>query len=157
MKHLLIICTLFFCSNLCVSQNENLVNKLIKEITIQVNTVPPDAHYNNCYYYNTLLKIKIKNYMPTLHFSDNSEVWLRDELVRYSATKSYKKLVTIVKENKVKKGVFVIPIIIRSDTFPCQGTSKDLLIKKEYFLFEGKKIERTANYYDAFWITLSTL
>lgn len=139
------------------AQSEATVKKLGNEIALQINIVPPEAIKTNCYFFNTLLKITIKNYRPTIQFSDNAELWLRNELVRYETSSSYSRLAEIAKANELKKGVFIIPLIIRSVSFPCQGASKDWLTKKDFFLFNGKKIEKNAKYFDAFEITLSAL
>lgn len=157
MKKYLFTFILFSLCQICDAQKEAIAKKISNEIALQINIVPPEAVVNNCYYFNTLLKITIKNYQTTIQFSDNAELWLRNELFRYETSSSYSRLAEIAKADKLKKGVFIIPLIIRSVSFPCQGTSKDWLTKKDFFLFDGKKIEKNANYFDAFEITLSSL
>lgn len=139
MKYLILI-SIFFSFKKANSQSSSLITVIGRTIILPMNIIPTDFYSDSCYYFNTLLKIDFddSSKIKSVSLSDNAEKWLLEELIKYKPKMKFDKIEECAKKEQILSKSVVVPLIIRSTSFPCANKAfMDIITSKKYFLFDG--------------------
>jgi hypothetical protein len=143
------ITSIFLTLSLIVHQPGDSIQKFQRELARNINLymqLPPDPDsVETCTHYTELLKIEIDNrsHIKSITFSDSAPKWLTKDINRLKEQKriDYKKLDSLALTTGLRSCLFVFPLIIESDDFPCGQENKKRKLSDNYFQFKGKSLK----------------
>jgi hypothetical protein len=137
---------------------EDSIRKNLEKTIMWNFDIPNSLYSDSCYYTNTLLKIEVdkKSKIKFISFSDNAEDWMVKELSKVKGKLEIKMLEKLAKNNRIKKGNIVIPLVIRSGSFSCKTRTNFYWFNKSYFQFNGRNLKEKNFFLDPVEIILQS-
>jgi hypothetical protein len=119
--------------------------QLTRNIRLQMELPPNYNSLDTCNHYTELLKVEIdkSSHIVSITFSDSAPDWLKNDITRIKEQKriDYEKLDSLALKARLRSCLFVFPLIIESDDFPCGQENKKRKLNDNYFQFEGKSLK----------------
>lgn len=119
--------------------------------------IPVDISLDSCYYTQFMMKVTVnaKGKVGGMEVSDNSASWVKTEFQNALPRFDTARINSYLKKENIRSLVIVMPMVIHAVTFPCKEVfRKELLPKKDLYLFSGKPLTGKLVFTDAVVITL---
>jgi hypothetical protein len=133
---------------LTVYQPGDSVQQFQQQLTRNINLYmkpPPDLDGGvKCFHYTELLKVEFdkRSHIVSITFSDSAPEWLKEDFNRIKEQKNidYKKMDSLALKAGLRSCLFVFPLILETDDFPCGQEKKKRKLDDNYFQFDGRSL-----------------